>query len=571
MLADTMKCVALRVLFVFFLTATLGPGTGCKSDGNTEGVGGSLAGENGAAGKNVGGGAGTHSEGGTAGQSIHGGDSGGTGTSTQTGGDPGTDPGATVLSRPVDMANWGTPYRITVPSGVMVRPGGTALLTTPKLPKPLPANSELSRTMERLRGSTAQKPSHLKVLFYGQSITRQPWWNEVIKWFETTYPTVKFEFLMQASGGMAANKMRRASEQDVIPLQPDLIIYQNYGDYLDIDAIIRDWRTRTTAEIMLQTWHLGTENPDAFASIERMNYLYMPNVCERYGCYLLDVRTAWKDYVKAKNIANDALTRDGIHLNAEGITLMAKLVIDAFGNYPASGIPSDPMHLVETFEIGKDLPWYQGRLLADFDGTRIDIVARSDAKLAADLASVTIDGKKPSEFPEAYAFTRPNTNGKAIDLPEPGWPWVIGAPMRIDRTAKLLVEYWTLSITQRNGNDFQFTVAGSLTGNDGSGSRNAKFVSPSGRVVIAPEDWHTDGAENTGFNLTGNKVVWKAIALHTDRYPPSALPGDATLPEPATMIIAGLSNKRHRIELKTKDGKALPLSAVRVYRPVFGR
>jgi hypothetical protein len=191
--------------------------------------------------------------------------------------------------------------------------------------------------------------------------------------------------------------------------------------------------------------------------------------------------------------------------------------------------------------------------------------------MAADLASVTIDGKKPSEFAEAYAFLRPNTSGKLIDLPEPGWPWIMGAPMRIDHNAKLVVEDWTLSITQRNGNDFQFTVAGSVTGNDGAGSRNVKFVSPSGRVVIAPEDWHTDGAENSGFNLTGNKVVWKAVALHTDRYPPAAITGDPTLPQPATMIISGLPNKRHRIELKTRDGKPLPVTDLRVYRPVLGR
>jgi len=576
-----MKSIASRRFLVAVMMTSLGFHSGCKSadDGDTGGNGGDSGGGAGggsgggaAAGENGSGGGGGDNPSGTGGNgnpgnggSKTGGSNAGGTMATQTGGTPGSDPGVAVLSRPVDMNGWGAPYRITVPSGVVLRQGGTALLTTPKLPKQLPLHSELSRTMQVLRSSTAQKPNRLKVLFYGQSITRQPWWEEVIKWFETTYPTVKFEFSMQAAGGKAANMMRRASEQDVIPMQPDLIIYQNYGGYEDIDAIIRDWRTRTTAEIMLQTWHLGNEN-DFPNGNDRMSYLYMPNVCERYGCYLLDVRTAWRDYVKAKNLANGALTSDGVHLNDEGIALMAKLVIDAFKNHPQSGVPADPMHLVETFEIGKDLSWYQGRLLADFDGTRIDIVAAPNANIAADVATVTIDGKKPSEFPEAYAFTRPNSSGKLIDMPEPGWPWALGAPMRIDRNTKLLVEDWTLTITQRSGNDFQFSVAGSVTGNDGNGSRNAKFTSTSGRVVISPDDWHTDDGKN-GFNISTNKVVWKAIALHTDSYPPTAIAANPSQPQPATMIIAGLPNRRHRIELKTKDGKPLPLTDVRVYRP----
>lgn len=559
--------------------ATLACGAGDRGGRDAPGgTGGAREAGHGAGGDGAPGGAsGQAGEPGRAGDSGQAGEAGQAGAPGQ-GGEPaaGGSPGAggaptpELLSRPVDSSSWGAPYRISVPAGLTLRPGGTPLLTEPRLPRALPARAELSRTMALLRASTAARPSSLKVLFYGQSITRQEWYEQVIRWFEATFPTVRFQFAMLASGGQPAAKMRRASEHDVIPLQPDLIIYQNYGDYLDLDAIVRDWRSRTTAEIVLQTWHLGNETGDAFTSIERMSYLYMPNVCERYGCYLLDVRTAWKDHVRQNNLANAALTSDGVHLNQRGIDLMAQIVIGAFRDHPASGVPVDPMRTVETYEVGADLRWQGDRLLVDFEGSRIDVIAQPGARIAAGAATVRVDDRPPSLLDGPWAHTRPNESGRLIDKPEPGWPWSLGAPLRIGRNTRLQAEDWTLTITQRMGEIFQFTLRGSRTGDDGTGSSGARFVSRSGRVVIEPMDWHVRDPQG-GFNIPSNQVRWRSIALHTDVYPPSAIEAPMTGAEVITPLAQDLPNRRHRLELVSRDGRPLPIRALRVHRPVLGR
>ncbi len=564
------------------LALTFVAGLGCKGNGDAgdnNGAGGEGGGNaSGEGGSGQGGGQGNESgadQGGVSGEggSVpgQGGNAAGQGGSPAQGG--GTPPplggnGVPYLTRAIDKTGWGAPFAITVPAGLTLRVGGTPLATTPKLADgPIPQHTGLTRTLALLSGSTPQKHNKVKILFYGQSITRQPWFETVSAYLKTTYPNADIEIAMLASGGQAANKMRRASEHDVIPMYPDLIIYQNYGDYLDIDAIIQDWRRRTTAEVMLQSWHLDSATGDSFTSIERMSYLYMPNVCTRLGCEYLDLRTPWKEYVKSKNYPNAALTSDGIHLNDEGLALMAKLVNDMFKNVPAQ-TPVDPLAMVSTWPVGPgQVPWQAGKLVVDFDGNRIDVVAAVGAKIAAGAATVLIDGKKPSEFKEAFAFTRPNGNGLLIDKPEPGWPWALGAPMRIDFANKLVVEDWTLSLSNVSGSNFNYTVAGSVTGADGSGSRAAAFRSTSGRVVIASADWATDGANNAGFNISTNKVVWKAIALHTDSYPPAPLDATDATREFTTTLIQGISNGKHRLELTATGGQPLPVAALRVFRP----
>lgn len=534
-----------------------GSGGGSKAgSGGSSGPGGSA----GAAGGNSAGSAGTGGAG--AGGNANGGNAGGPA------GPAGGASAGPNLSKPIDSSSWGAPTTITVPSGLMIRPGGTPLLTAPKLAKPLPAGSTISRTMNLLRTSTAQKKNKVTILFYGQSITRQEWYVPVMDYLKQTYPTVDFTFSMLASGGHSAAEMRRVSEHDVMPLYPDLIIYQNYGDYQDVDGIVGDWRSRTTAEVILQNWHLSRyDSEDEYLSHERMSYIYMPDVCTRQGCELQDVRSRFKQAYMAANLGlrSGAYTGDGVHLNGQGTQLMANVVIDTFKNWP-TGAVVDPLAMVTDWKVGEGgLDWNGGTLEADFEGNRVDVVAMG--AIAAGAADVLIDGKKPSDFSEAYAFTRPNGNGMLIDKPEPGWPWNVGAPFRIDHEAKLVVEDWTLTI-MGSSVPFNFTMKGSVTGDDGMGSSGSMFKSRSGRVLIAPSDWTPGLMRAGGGTIVPPTVKWKAIPMFTDKYPAGST---STSADAATMLIQGISNAKHHLTIKTPDGKPLPIAAIRVYRPGLKR
>ncbi len=468
------------------------------------------------------------------------------------------------LNKQANPDAWGPGFQVTVPAGVVLEPGGTQYLTSPKVAaKPLPAGSGISRTVQLLRSSTADKRNTVKILFYGQSITRQEWYVPVTATLKQMYPHADIQTWMLASGGQSADKMRRASAHDVIPLYPDLVIYQNYGGYDDVNGILADWRRQTTAEILIQNWHVGNDANNE--RVNRMAHLFIPDVARRLGAEFLDSRTAFRNEIQAKGLPNDGLTSDGIHLNEQGKALMAKLHEDVFKNHPSDAIV-DPLAMVNTFEVGKDLGWSDGTLAFEFEGNRVDLIAKPGSAIVKDAATVLVDGKKPSEFPGNYAFTRPNGSDKMIDQPEPGWPWSLGAPMRIDSQAARVVEDWTLKISNRNGFSFSFSVEGSVTGPDGMGTSGSRFVSNSKRVVIEPSDWHVKNPQGA-WNIATNQVVWKAVALSSDTYPEQAVAAGDGKSEAARTLFQGVPNGRHKVEIKTADGKPLPIAAVRTFRP----
>lgn len=477
-----------------------------------------------------------------------------------------------LLSAPVDTHGWGPPARVAPPAGTslgVVMP----LLPAPKLGTPLPAYGGISRTMQLLRTSTAAHRNRVFLAFYGQSITRQEWWMPVVEHLRQKYPNAVIEVSMLASGGQDIKHMRRASEHDIIPSWPDLIVYYNFGGYADLDGIVGDWRTRTTSEVLLQNWHVGAHDDQG---VERMSYAYIPDVARRMGAEVLDQRSPWKRALGTGPPAQ--LLKDEIHLNAAGIALMAQIVNDYFDAFPET-VPSDPLAMVSTYEVGSGTPslaWRDGRLVADFDGTRLDAVAAPGVALAAGAAKVLVDGKPPSQHAGAYAFSRPNYDGKLVDLPEPGWPWTAAThgPLRVDHAAALQAEDWLLRITSGTASGFHFTVSGTVTGEDGEGDSTKPFRSRSGRVVIAPEDWFLTGINGTTTFTelpANNQVTWRALALHTDVYPPHDLAPPAPELESTVTLVQGLPPGKHRIELIAQAGDAVPLAALRVFRPPLTR
>ena len=92
-----------------------------------------------------------------------------------------------------------------------------------------------------------------------------------------------------------------------------------------------------------------------------------------------------------------------------------------------------------------------------------------------------IDGRRPSEWPELYGFTR------ARSTPGGKWPLVADLGWR----TPLLVEDWRLDVTPDPGHHdlFMFSLTGLKTGFDGAGRSDRHFESRSGRVIIDPDDW----------------------------------------------------------------------------------
>jgi len=416
----------------------------------------------------------------------------------------------------------------------------------------------VQRTMTLLATSTPEHRRKVRILFYGQSITEQDWSRRVADDLRRRFPHADLELENRAIGGFASQLLIRPAEHDLYPFYPDLLIFHVYGGNNEYEQIIKAVRSRTTAEVLMQTDHV-TQWPPAVIDPAKdkgmwwddlMNHRLLPEIAAKYGCALVDVRGPWLEYLRANHLEPRALLKDGVHLNDHGNFLLAELVKRYL--VPRPDLPDVGWRdLVREVEVGKDVAWKDGRLTLEFEGNRVDAIAATAPAGPTQVARVRLDGKAPAEFPGAYRITRP----------APG-PWSPLAVIRVDHDSPLVVEDWTLKVTSvgDEARTWRFDVAGSVTGPDGSGSGGEPFVSKSGRVKIEPGSW---SPFRTAKVPVGYEITWRVLPMFVADYRAPKI--EEPTREAATILIQGLPNGKHTLEL-VADGP-VPIRLIRVYRP----
>ena len=417
-------------------------------------------------------------------------------------------------------------------------------------PAPAPENEAdfgvgIGRTMRLLCSSTPQNRHRVKILFYGQSITHGAWWKLVAADLKNRFPNADLIIENRALGGFAADVLIRPAEHDLYPFYPDLVIFHVYGSPESYEAIIRNLRSRTTSEVLLQSDHFT--GPSEWH--DGHSFEWLPQLAARYGCELVDVRGQWKRYLDENGLAPRELTTDGVHLNSQGNFLMAELVKRHLKVNPRA---REDAAMVRDYLVGRDVKWRDGRLTLEFEGNRVDALCGTRGPTEG-VAQVWINGRRPSQFPELYAITRPS------GTPHIGWPGAI----QIGHQTPLIVEKWTARLhhISADASAFEFEVFGSQTGADGKGNSAETFVSDSGRVVIEPRNWwfKNDCALSQQPTPEGTEISWTVEPHFVDDY-------RASKAEVVTTLAQGLSNGRHTLEL-VAQGAAPHLEAIRVYRP----
>ena len=415
--------------------------------------------------------------------------------------------------------------------------------------------SGIQRTMGLLADSTPAHRNRVRILFYGQSITKQEWSQLVAQDLRTRFPYADLSIENRAIGGYSTEYLIRTLPHDVYGFYPDLIIFHDYGGQENYAKIIEGIRRNTTAELLIQTdyptW-IPTEAEPANAAKEKRelfhqqhSFEWLPQLCAKHGCGLVDVRRPWLEHLKQNHLPANALLSDGVHLNVQGNQLLAE--ITKLYLVVAAPVPS---------AVEKVKPvWENARLRQEFTGNRIELVAAKGPVFHAAGARVLIDGKPPASF----AITRP-TDTYAVD-----WP----AINHIEAVKPLIAEDWTLQVTSTNPDDseWKFNVIGSRTGADGEGTSTTRFVSNSGRVVIEPTDWGVKRAFDLKKRLTpvGFEVKWKVVPEFVAFYESPRIVDPAL--EYITVIASGLSNGKHTLELISAGKTDPPIQELRIYRP----
>lgn len=427
--------------------------------------------------------------------------------------------------------------------------------------------AKVQRTMRLLAESTEENPNTVKILFYGQSITKQDWTREVARYLKSSFPYAKLIIKNLAIGGFDAKKLVRTYEQDVYSFYPDLVVFHVYGDEEKYEEIIAGIRRNTIAEVLLHSDHLRVPTAEDIKYQDWRSAFWMPKLAEKYHCEFVKVREPWKEYLESNNLKADDLLVDGCHLNEYGEFLMAELIKPHLRHI--KGQREERIEdVVAIYEVGKDINFEDGKLVLPFEGNKVDLIISNEGELSAE---VLIDGKKPSELSECYTITRPN------DYPDRtwatdgnDWPWEMGAVTKVTWNTVPLIEEWTLRFSEvsEDVSFFRFELFGSKTGFDGTGNNKEKFISNSGRVVIEPQDWFIKEAHDFAFAVpvpVGYEVKWqvKAMAIDEISINEECYSGN----DPVVTVVQGLKNKTHKLELITENNYKDNLKYIMVFRP----
>jgi hypothetical protein len=245
---------------------------------------------------------------------------------------------------------------------------------------------------------------------------------------------------------------------------------------------------------------------------------------------------------------------DAVHLNAHGNYLMAGILNKYFEALPAAVTPTYTP--VKILKAGPDFKTNQKRLQVPVTGNRVDLVFAAAPDKPAPLV-LQLDNKKPSASPACYFYTRPTALA-----PEKFFLDRIGLLLKMELGGSPQTEDWTLTVTGVDSvqQQIQFTLRGSRTGEDGSGSSATDFISKSGRIKITADSWFR--RRNPGdfgqfrWLKSGDTLKWEVKSGCQDEIIPEA--GKVT-------VVQGVQNTTHGLKLTGKSLSAL--REIRVYQP----
>ena len=180
-------------------------------------------------------------------------------------------------------------------------------------------------------------------------------------------------------------------------------------------------RENTTAEIAIQTDHITVLPVPPGDWGDKMSYEYLPSYAKLYGCYMMDQRTLWKEYLETNHFEPKKFLRDGVHLNPDGCWLMSSIV-DSFLVYRPDLPDTDWKNLARDYAVGKDVT---------VEGRQAD--ARVHRQPRGRLLGLDRDGRGAGRTPERQrcllTARSPPSSPPSTTTPAPsGTPSVAGRP-----------------------------------------------------------------------------------------------------------------------------------------------
>lgn len=401
----------------------------------------------------------------------------------------------------------------------------------------------IQRTMKQLEDSTPEAPADVRILFYGQSITAQPWTTQVEEKLRFRYPSVQFEFANPAIGGFYSSRLLRTAEHDLYPWYPDLLIFHVYGPMGPYEQIIRSARERTAAEIVLWTDHVSVQDQKT-QNEQDQREIEIAEIAKKYDCMVVNIREKWRTNLAETGRAPESYLKDHVHLNPDGCALLAKLIEEELIRFPGLDDQSPFFDAIQTVDIDSDAVTVDpdGTIHLSFSGNRVVAVSNGKGSPAA-KANVLLDGCPVEEFCEMWAATRPRGALYGHWMPPIKQ---VGFKVVPDE------QQWEIKVfpdSDPNGKRIHFELYGSETGYDGSGWSDQTFTSSSGKVFIDCRDWWVNFILNYE-----KKELPPDFSITWMTYPLCASQIGAGPAGERTVLVQGCRNGSHELTLVSENG-----------------
>lgn len=408
----------------------------------------------------------------------------------------------------------------------------------------------LALTMQKLEGGI-NPPRPFLIWAIGSSYTNmlgsgEFWQQEIPKRFPKAPP---IEYRKMVGNSCPWQYLRGWARHLVEPDQPDLVITYTIGNPEDLEKLIVELRSHTTADIIVPSIHWRERDQELWGKSENavdQDVEAVRAVCKKYDVEFVESRRDWAAYLQANHLPIPALLKDAVHQSDYGAQMINGNILAHFRHPTAFSY--EPASREQTVRPQKQA---DGSYKVTFEGTRIDLIGKRVS--TGGSLNVVIDGK-PAVQAQAWltSYVQPDAKnakeGKGANPRDQ-------SPHGVTLGSNIIPQEWTLVMTS-DGGDYE--LSGNITGPDGKGNAFKPFTSNSGQIVIDPQVWRRAERNRTGDRFT--------FDVRRAAVPTVSFKGEVG--EIFTVrLVQMLPNQTHSIELIPAGDGPTDIEMLQTFRP----
>lgn len=372
--------------------------------------------------------------------------------------------------------------------------------------------------------------------------------------------------------------------------QPDLILIYAIGKASDLDQLLEEIRSTSTADIIVPSIHWRMRDSSLWGKSENardQTIEEIREVCRKHNVQFVENRKEWAEYMQERGYALEidparGLLKDDVHQSDYGALVINENISRHFNPEAASTDKTNPperrVPMSQSPSVGVDTLTLNGNWILNqstalvssgiasahlqFTGNRVDLIGRRTGTEGG-LVKILLDGK-PAEQADAFVLSEikigdqnspPYNRGLASDY----------GPHGILLGRNPIPQKWTISMIDDEGN---YTLKGSATGDDGHGNVLVDFVSQSQQIKIPASLWRRAvvdrGAEKGRFsNRKGDSFTFDVSRSALSEVSFAGKEGERF----RVTLALNLSNEEHTLEAIFNDNGPVSIEAFDVFEP----